>query len=291
MKRYLSHYSAAKFWNIPHLEVILGFEIAKTRPIDMTVTNRKFRSERKGVNLHLCETYLPLNSVVLKNGTVVASPELVFLQLAPELKIHRLILLGLQLCSHPPGKPTLAITTKRKIVDFLAKTSGHYGRRKAQRAVKYINDGSASIMESITYMLLSLPHTLGGYGLDGAVFNYKIKLVNKWAQTLGQNHCFVDLYYNSAKLAVEYDSFTYHNSPTEQGRDMIRSTILERRGITVMHLGTIQVYNRNTLRDFAHNLAGRLGKRIQIRTKKFDPMQDRLHALLPRYSPPSQLPQ
>ena len=103
---------------------------------------------------HLCELTLPADAVVSKNGIMVASPELLFLQLASKLDIHQIILLGLQLLSHPPGNPSVAITTKQNLNSFLAKTSGHRGHCKALRAVKFLEDGSASVMES----LLSLIH-------------------------------------------------------------------------------------------------------------------------------------
>ncbi|NLB17239.1 MAG: hypothetical protein GX825_00520, partial [Syntrophomonadaceae bacterium] len=137
------------------------------------------------------------------------------------------------------------------------------------------------IMESITYMILTLPHALGGYGIRGAVFNFAINLKDETAKRLGQQRCFMDLYYKPMKLAVEYDSFTFHNSPSEQGRDAIRSAILNRHGIDVMHLSTIQIYDRKACADFAANLAYRLGKRIEIRTKKFGEMNALLRTLLP----------
>lgn len=66
-------------------------------------------------------------------------------------------------------------------------------------------------------------------------------------------------------MAVEYESFAYHNSPSEQGKDAIRSAALERQGIGVMHLNTIQLYDREACKDFAYNLAARLGKRDYCR--------------------------
>ncbi|MDD2397251.1 MAG: hypothetical protein PHE31_04590 [Tissierellia bacterium] len=277
----MSNFSAASFWDIPCLETVLVSEIDKTSKVSFTVSKQSERFLKKDKIIHLCEVALPTNAVVSKNGTMVASPELVFLQLACKLDIHRLILLGLQLCSHPPGNPSEAITTKHKLKSFLAKTPGHHGHRKALRAVKYIEDGSASVMESIAYMILTLPHALGGYGLDGTVFNHEIKLNNEAAKRLGQKRCFADLYYKQAKLAVEYESFAFHNSPMEQGKDAMRSAILERQNVEVMHLSTIQLYNKDACMDFAFNLASRIGKRMQIRAKEFDQMHGLLRTLLP----------
>lgn len=285
MEKYLSHFSAAVFWNIPYIETVLGSKIVETNTVNLTVSKRSARTLQTGKMIHLCELALPAHAVISSNGKMIASPELLFLQLACKLDIHRLILLGLQLCSHSPGKPSEAITTKLKLKAFLAKTSGHRGHAKALRAVKYIEDGSASVMESMAYMILTLPHTLGGYGLDGAVFNHEIKLKDEASRRLGQKRCFTDLYYQSVKLAVEYESFTFHRSPLEQGKDGIRSAILTRQGIEVMHLSTIQLYDKDACEDFAFNVASRLGKRIQIRSKKFDEMYTLLRTLLPVQRP------
>ncbi len=281
MKSYLSSYSAAFYWNIPYIQTVLGFEKNKDLPVYITVPDRKTGHIKGNHVVSTCTVDLPSGALVSKNGEVVASPELVFLQLASKLSVHRHILLGLQLCSHPPGNPTKALTTKRKLTTFLAKTSGHRGHRKSLRAVKYVQDGSASIMESLVYMLLTLPNYLGGFGLGGATFNQEIKLDKKGATRLRQERCLADLYYQSKRLAVEYDSFAFHNSPAEQGRDMMRSAILEKQGINVMHLSTIQLYNKDDFADFAHNLARRLGKRIQIRTGKFYQRNYLLRKLLP----------
>lgn len=280
MKEYLSHFSSAIHWNIPYIESVIGTEITESDLVDFTVSERCAGSYKKG-RIHLCKLDLPVGAVKKINGQMVASPELLFLQLASKLDIHRLILLGLQLCSYPPGSPSGAITTKQKLRTFLAKTSGHRGQRKAIRATMYLENGSASVMESIAYMILTLPYVLGGYGLKGAVFNHEIRLKDEAGKRLGQKRCFADLYYGPAKLAVEYESFAFHSSPLEQGKDAIRSEILGRQGVIVMHLSTIQLYDKDACKDFAFNLATRLGKRIQIRTKKFNEMNTLLRALLP----------
>jgi len=266
MKRFLSHLSAAVYWNIPFVDAVLGSEIEEVKTADFTVTKVSERFQKEGCTMHLCRASMPRGAVVERDGIMVASPELMFLQLTPELNIHTLILLGLQLCSHPPGR-----------------SCQDRGQLKALRALKYIEDGSASIMESIAFMVLTLPHALGGYGLGGATFNFEIKLKEQASKRLGQDCCFMDLYYKSAKLAVEYDSFTFHNTPSERGRDAIRSVILNRHGIEVMHLNTIQLYDKNACTDFASQLAYRLGKRLQIRTGKFDEMNTLLRSLLPSY--------
>ncbi|HEX2944529.1 MAG TPA: hypothetical protein VHT96_01075 [Clostridia bacterium] len=285
MNEYLSHFSAAITWNIPYINDVLDRKIIEADSTHITVSEHNARFRNDGKKVHSCELALPANALITRNGRTVASPELLFLELACKLSIHRLILLGLQLCSYPPGLPSVAITTKQKLTMFLAKTAGHRGHRKAMRAIKYVENGSASIMESIAYMILALPYALGGYGLNGAGFNHEIRLKIEARIRLGQSRCFTDLYYKREKLAVEYESFAYHNKPSEQGKDVLRSAILERQGVRVMHLSTIQLYDRDACRDFAYNLAARLGKRIHIYSKRFDEMHALLRELLPDGKP------
>lgn len=280
MDKYVSHSSAAKMWDIPYIEAVLG-STKQADSADITVSDRKARYRTKNKKIHSSELALPPGAVILHKGKMVASPELLFLELASKLSIHRLILLGLQLCSHPPGKPSEAITTKQKLNKFLEKTLGHIGHRKALRAVKYTENGSASVMESLAYIILTLPHSLGGYGLKGAVFNYEVMVKSKARMGLGEIRCYTDLYYKQVKLAVEYESFAYHSSPSELGKDALRSALLERQGVDVMHLSTIQLYDMDACRVFAFNLAARLGKRMQIRAKSFDEMHTLLRKLLP----------
>jgi 3-hydroxy-3-methylglutaryl CoA synthase len=122
---------------------------------------------------------------------------------------------------------------------------------------------------------------LGGYGLGGAAFNYEIKLEVGLSKQIRQNSCFLDLYYKKAKLAVEYESFAYHSKPAEQGKDAIRAAVLERQGIEVVRVNTIQAYDSDSFRILAFNLAARLGKRISIRTERFEEMHKSLRMLLP----------
>ena len=281
---YISHYSAACHWNIPFLDSTLNesyINLRKEGNIDITASDPMMHYKKKGRIDHFCKMDLPRDAVVKYGNDLIASPKLVFLELANELDIHRLILLGLQMCSHPVGKSNMAVTTKRRIDSFLKRTPGVIGHRNAVRAIKYIENGSASLMESIAFMILTLPNLYGGFGLKGARFNYEIPLEEKAKRQLRQKRCFADLYYPKAKLAVEYDSYAYHNSPSSQGKDGARAVALENQGIKVMRFVTTQLYNKKLFLEFALNLSSNLGKHMRIRTDKFYKAHRNLRKLLP----------
>lgn len=285
MKKYISHFSAAYKWDIPFVEHAIGAEHVRNNQdnkiIHVTVPDRRGVYRKKGYHIHLCKTPLPKNAVIQREGELIASPELVFLQLANSLSIHRLILLGILLCSCPPGKTSEAISSKKKLNTFLRNTVGHHGHVKAEYALKHIEDGAASLVESIMFMILTLPHTLGGYGLNGASFNCKFSLDADMSRKMRQKNCFVDFYYAKQKLAIEYDSFEHHNNPASQGKDFMRTTALERQGVKVLRLSTIQLYDKESCEEFVFKLARNLGKRIRIRSTKFRNENEQIRALLP----------
>lgn len=281
MKQYFSLLTAAKIWGVPCIDIVTGNMYKENDTEHITVTSNNARFCINGKKVRSCELALPAGAIVERNGKMVASPELMYLEFASKLSIHRLILLGLQLCSHQNGRSFDAITTKERLEAFIANISGHRGKRKAMRALKYVKNGSASIMESIMYMILSLPHALGGYGLDGAEFNYRIELKDDTKKYIRKNRCFIDLYYKQARIGVEYDSYSYHKSPLDQANDNMRCTVLARQGIEIMKMNTIQLYDKEACKLFARNLAARLNKRIYIRTKDFDEMHMLLRELLP----------
>ncbi len=285
MKKYLSHLTAALEWNIPKLDVVFGKEDVDKRRnrqiIDITLVDQHMRSTKSEYIYHSCKKTLPRGAVVKKDDIFIASPELVFLELANELDIQRLILLGLQMCSHSPSNASEGITTKRKLKDFLGKTPGHYGHVKAERAIRFIENGSNSIMESILFMVLTLPYRLGGYGLSGTSFNHEVFLDSNSQRQLEQMRCYIDLYYTRSKIAIEYDSFKHHNTPAEQGKDSLRASALKRQGIDVIQMTTIQLYNEIACEDFVIDLASRLGKRLKHRTSDFQNTHSGLRKLLP----------
>lgn len=285
MKQYASHFTAAYLWEIPYLDNILNpsdvRDYHENKVQHVTVVKKSQNYKRQGCVTHLSKKNLPPSSVKKLNGEYVSSPELVFLELASYLDIHRLILLGLGMCSHSPSKPSMAITTSKKIENFLNKTSGTHGHRKAMRALRYVKNSSGSIMESLTYMILGLPNSLGGFGLSDVRFNYEIKLNKEEQIELGQKRCFVDLYFQNERLILEYDSLEHHSKSEEQSFDMIRTSVLESKGYSVVRLNAIQLYDKNSCIKFANRISSKLRKRIRIRTKEFYSANEKLRNLLP----------
>lgn len=285
IKKYVSHFSAAKLWNIPYLDYFLKDEYMdqfKHDPItDITVTNQSLRYSRKNCRIHLNTRPLPRGAIANRNGLIISTPEFIFLELAKELNIYELILFGLQLCSHPPGQQDYAVTTKRKLKEFLKKTCGFDGHLKATQALKYIKNGSNSIMESIVFIVFSLPYRLGGFGFDSICFNSEISLNSSAQSNLTQKRCYVDLFYPEGNLAIEYDSNQHHDSIAKYDKDMLRSNTIKSQGIDVLHITKNQLYRKKSCEQLAYNIAKQSGKRLRYQTKAFYQSNFKLRKLLP----------
>jgi very-short-patch-repair endonuclease len=136
-------------------------------------------------------------------------------------------------------------------------------------------------MEALLYMKLCLPNHYGGYALGGAKFNYEIDIDGK--QSLLRSKLLrVDLYWDKAKLIVEYDSDKHHSSKSQRDRDARRRLILESLGYEVISVNTNLIYSIKAFDEVAHEIARKLGKRISIRDPIFSKAQEHLHELLPR---------
>jgi very-short-patch-repair endonuclease len=137
-------------------------------------------------------------------------------------------------------------------------------------------------MESLLYMLLTVPNHYGGYGLSGATLNHPIKLPLTTQFELKQNTFFVDLYWDKAKIVLEYDSYEHHASQQSWVRDSRRFTALEALGYHTMSINTAQIYNEAAISELAKAVAKGLRKRIRIRNKAFADMHQQLRMMLPR---------
>jgi hypothetical protein len=279
MNAYISHASAAKLLGVPFLEAVLGSETSSLLA-HQTFRREKHRARHGAVKSHVASRPLPQRSVVVIDGEHVAGPELLFLELAPSLGFQRTVLLGLALCGHPNRHPEKALSSAGKLRRFAENAVWHRGRRTAMQAAKYLTNGSASVMESLLYMFLVLPHHYGGYGLRGAEFNFEISLADKNG-VLGKEHLNIDLYWESAKLAVEYDSYAYHANRNSWVHDARRFTTIENLGFHTVSVNTAQIYSQKAMEEVARLIAGHLGKRIQIRDSGFMAAQAKLRTLLP----------
>ena len=164
-----------------------------------------------------------------------------------------------------------------------------YGRTDAMRSLRFLIDGSASPMETILTMLLTLPYKLGGYGFPKPQLNYRIEVSDKVTSTkikpTSRPAFYCDLYWPDKKVAVEYDSDEYHSGALRIEKDAIRRNALESVGVRMITVSRRQLTDAAKMREVSEALSRLLSKRLVYAEKEFTSLNAELMGqLLPEDS-------
>lgn len=283
----------------------------RTEPLSVLVSDAGSRRRTGKVRCRMWSTTVPSGAFVRVGASVyVSSPEFTFAQIARDCTLVELIKIGYELC----GMYALSngndltifdggiaagfryrnpVTTVRKLSAFLKRAKGSDGLARARRAVKYIIDNSASPRETELAMILTLPFSLGGYGLPAPMLNCQVdlgvksvtckgptllSLVDRQAQKNEFRIC--DLYWADAKLDIEYDSDFYHVGAEKIAQDANRRNDLESRGITVITVTNKQILSWKRMDEVACHAAKRIGKRIRQEYRFLTPERRELRKAL-----------
>lgn len=264
-------------------------ELALSLPLHLLVREQEKRPRTSSVICHTRKDPLPSGSLACINESVfVATAECCFLLEATVLELPELIDLGCELCGTYSLSPTpsnrdfdqVPQTTVSHLESFLEKAGAVRGVKQARRALRYVAPNSASSMETTLSLLLSLPYLLGGCSLTQPTFNYRIDPGRIARRGASQHYYKVDLFWERARLAVEYDSNLCHTGAERIARDSRRRDELTGLGITVITVTARQVFNVREFNKLAHTIAKCLGERIQPRDPRFLERQLELRSLL-----------
>lgn len=126
---------------------------------------------------------------LIGSGIYMSTPEFTFLQLATVLPLKLMALAGCALCASYYLDPKTEeikkrdpITTVERIAEFLDGAKGVRGVNTAKNALKLVANGAESPQEVNLYLMMALPPSLGGRGIEGLKLNY---LVNPKAEDAG----------------------------------------------------------------------------------------------------------
>ena len=218
----------------------------------------------------------------ISDDLMVSSPEFCFLQLANQLSLIELVEMGYELCGlyslpatldqSPPDRGFYnrsPLSTKKKLSTFVEKMPGYRGHQKAVRAIRYIQDGSASPMETKVAILLTLPYKLGGFGFSMPEMNRKFTPSKTDKILTSKKYYSGDLFWQHHNLAVEYDSNLHHTGSSNIARDSEKRNAYKLMGIALISVTTSQLYNSEEFKKIAFILAKTLNKRIRVDGKKF----------------------
>lgn len=242
----------------------------REEPLHILVGQQRARSKSSRVVSHLMKAQAPSGSFCrVEEGLYVSSPELCFVQMATRLSLPELIMLGFELCGSYALDPLDArrfgrrepLATAESLARFAQRAEGIHGRKAAMRAARMVIDGSASPMETALAMLLSLPRMLGGFGIEKPCLNWRINLSDDARLTAGRSFLVCDLFWEKAKLDVEYDGRLYHSRPQHVESDAARRNALGAMGIAVITATAAQVHDPARLKSLAADVARRTGGR------------------------------
>ena len=303
MKWIISHQSALEFWRRASMEEALAGKRLRTmrpqakpldfdalliknfwglaKPLHVLVGSSNARKANHNLHYHVSAGEFPYGSFIrMDSGLTVSSPELCFLQMASELSLLDLVALGYEFCGSyrlngesAKGKgfcKNLPLTSIGSLNSYIARSVGLKGCKNALKALRLIADGSASPMETILTMLLTLPYRLGGYGFPKPLLNYHIEMPVSAKNPTGKSkNYYCDLYWPVEKVDVEYDSDAYHTGSNRITKDAIRRNAISSIGITVVTVSRKQVDDALKVRELAEVLSRLLGKRLQYPIKEF----------------------
>lgn len=249
----------------------LGFELSE--PLHLVVSGECKPRKTPGIVWHRTTLdYPPRSFIKLSDRVFSASPELTFTQLGSTSTLIKLISLGYELCgtyTNGPGCSHDAITTKRKLKAFAEKIPSVNGARRAQRAARYVLDGSASPMETAIAMELTLPYLLGGKNFPPPSLNKSMTLSKAASKIAGRRSLVYDLYWPEAKLAIEYDSRQFHSSDSARIKDSQKRAAAAEMGVSLISITERQYRNILEFDEITQMLARALEHEIRPRAKEY----------------------
>ena len=297
MKLFISHQSALEYWRscrglpgnsahrrcrvvlpdkLPSIEPLMFSGL--NQPIHITIRNQSARRVSTEVMQHVFGGHTPVGCFMnVGNGLMVSSPEFCFLQMADQMTIIELIELGYELCgvyslplANDPAIPEKGfydrqpLTSIKQLRVFLDSMPGVKRRKKALRALHYLQNGSASPMETKLSMFLTLPYKMGGYGFTMPKLNSRVTLSKTARKHFSKDYYICDLFWPDKKLAVEYDSDLYHTGSDRITNDSKRRNALASVGISVVSVTKQQLFSRVEFEKVVRTIAKHLGKRLLL---------------------------
>lgn len=173
-----------------------------------------------------------------------------------------------------------ALTSVKELKAFTVRMKGTRGQKNASRALRYMADGSASPMETILFMMLTLPYGLGGYRLPVPELNKRIDPGKAVKLSSGKAYLICDLFWSKANLAIEYDSYLHHAGADRIEDDSIRRHDLDVLGIEPVTVTGKQIRDAAMFEKLAKQIAKKTGKRFQYENPKFMKAQRELRRMI-----------
>lgn len=237
------------------------------------------RSAGKNLRFHQVCADLPRRSFVkVAEGLFVASPELVFMQMASVLGLGGLCACAMEFAGgyplepeHCRGEETVyvraPVTSRTLVTAFAEQFGGRGGANKARRAARHIWEKSASVKETEVALLALLPRRLGGIAAKDALLNDVVLLGESAAAVACQKKVVCDLRFKDSNVVVEYDGAT-HGDGAARTTDSRRRDALRVAGYDVTTLTNAQLQNPEEFQAIVVPASKRAGRGISPLTTR-----------------------
>lgn len=241
-----------------------------TLPLHLIVATRENRRPSGQAVCHLLVSptdYYPCLRV--ERGVFCSSPAFTFLQMATVLDREALLMLGMELCGRFGINAEGNVFLRRQIcapVELLGlaqKMRRVRGRPQVLALAPSLVGNSASPMESALTLILSQPFEQGGFGLPAPELNKAIPVTGRVRALWDDDFISPDLLWESAKLAIEYDSDLHHASGHRRARDSSRRDVLVELGYRVVSVTAEHLRIPRELERIAGIVAHELGLKLR----------------------------
>ena len=212
------------------------------KPLDILVPSYCRKHAPRGFRFHRLGAPLPEGSLLdAGDGVLLASPELIFVQLCRGMPFGRCVRLGSFICGVYSPEPTARsgvvereqLATQKDLAAYLLSAPALYGARAAAQAIPWVLDNAASPQETELALPFYLPPRLGGKGFIAPILNYKVELDPKEQALTKAKRFYVDVCWPEQGIGFEYNSFAEHSEERKIAEDETRKLLLHSKGIDV----------------------------------------------------------
>ena len=242
-------------------------EARPERPLHVLVCSQGRRVRAAALRSHVWSTPLPDAAFYqLTDEVLLASPSFCVRQIAPRSSLARIALVEMELCGRYGRTPNVPggylarspVTTPEELHQDLAGFAS-YGSGRAVDSLAFVVSGSRSPMETVVYLLFTLPVEFGGCGFPRPALNCPIDIPPHLQIALGRPYLVADMCWRTQMIIFEYDSYEFHSLPRQVDLDHARNEGLRDMGWVVRSITAGMLANDAILREIADKAAARMG--------------------------------
>lgn len=194
-----------------------GLDLDELGQVDVCTGDAARRPKSRFFSSTVYKTPLPEGAFLqLGKCANVSSPELLFVELANEMSFAEHMLLGFELTGcyvrdalRPVGGGAKfkvpAVTSTRRIRDFLDAAWHLNGTQKARRTLQLLSDNAWSPFESVVATMMLLPWEEDGYGFGTCTLNMRVQTPEHLVGSAQKGSRAPDILIEGTHVGVNYD--------------------------------------------------------------------------------------